>query len=219
MGAARTYTGTQVVIAAATAAIGVGLLTYLAIKLAPATSGSPIKVNGGAMTFWTKKGVTFDTASNGYCVPLGTSGTVQMKLFQPDNYTSTPDQHVTLSSTAQIDLFGFKGTGFAPSNNGVRVLISGSCGSSNGPSALVQPEDGGNSGFYQNMKNAAAPSNRHFVRFQDLSCPSPPSPSADEDSCEHLDRIYVSSTPTSSPPTGAPWGKCDDGQCRLEIGP
>ena len=218
MEAARTYTGTQVAIAAA-AAIGVGLLTYFVIKsFVPATGPSdpPIKVNGGAMTFWTKKGVQFDAPPSGktYCLPLGTasSGTVQLKLFQPDNYTTIPDNKIPLSSSAQVDLFGFKGTGFAPSDNGIRVLIKTSCGNSTDLSAWLQPEEDVNSDFYQNMANGAAPSNRHFVRFwnKDPSCSSPPTPSADEDLCEHLDRIYVN---------GKPWDKCNDGECRLEIGP
>ena len=218
---ARRFTFVHLLLAVA----GTALATFAAVKLyqilTSAPYDSPVKVRGGAMTFRTKKNVPFQNlGGDNYCVSLGAPSTVQIDLFQPGSDPSgIPDKSATLSNGAQIDFLGSTADGSNASSNGSRILITNNpCGSSTGLIATLQPE-GTSSGFYKNRNNASDEDDSHLVRFQDLPCSqSPPSPTADEDTCEHLNTIYINSSPTSSPTSGTKW-HCRNGECLVKIHP
>jgi hypothetical protein len=242
METAKRYTSVQlwafVALTAVLAAIGTRLILNL---LTATTSGnSPVKVRGGAMTFRTESGGQFQQVgtSNSYCIVLSTTSTnLTLDLFQPGNHQKTPNKSIALANQTQIDFFGRNEKGKIKKNgNEIRVLISSSCNGTQGISATLTPI--ADSAFYLNQKDGAsqdgdddpnAPDTSHSVRFQDLDCatnflPIPPSPGAmpqnpngDEDFCENLGLIYVSSAPTTTPTSVDPWARCHNGDCSLEI--
>jgi hypothetical protein len=217
--AVRKYTTAQLIgfslAALAGGAILAGLVAHFMSSTA-APADSPLKVRGGAMTFRTKANNQFSQVPNtsSYCVLLGSpTSTVSLALFQPKDQTATTIQ---LTNQAQIDFFGHTPDGGSASNNGIQVLITSSCNGVTGLSALLQPE-GSNSQFYDHLNNAADEDNARMERFQDIPCSkNPPTPLADEDTCEHMKQFIINSAPTPTPNGGSVY-KCRNGECRVEF--
>ena len=195
-----------------------------------ASTDTPLKVQGGAPTFRTKKNLPFHQVSNNnYCALIGSAtSTLQLKLFQPGNHSPNPDCNISVPSGGQIDFYGRLLNQNPPpytteSMNGIRVTILQSCNGANGLSASLTPEPptsgtSPSSGFYPDRNNIPDDDDAAYIeRFEDLTCSTtPPSSNGDEDTCEHLSSIYINNAATSSPKSGKRW-RCINGECRVEF--
>jgi hypothetical protein len=179
-------------------------------------TNAPVKVRGGAMTFRSTSAFSQDGDGNP-CVPIK-SGT-QVGIFEPGNSGATADNSYPLQTGVQIDFFGHEENGGANSNDGVRVLITSTCnGSSLG--ATIVPEPLSHSSFYPFQDQAKDEDKTTYrKRFLDSACIGTPSPSGDEDTCEHLSTVYVNSSATITPKSNpAQEWLCTDGECDVKIG-
>jgi hypothetical protein len=187
---------------------------------------TPLKVQGGAMTFRLEANAQFymdgailkDRTGNPCVVLNSKDGTVTVNLIQYSG-TSTVDKTATLTSGAEIDLYGHTPRGDAESSNGIQVLLESNCNGSNFGASLIR-EQGGGSDLYANPYrdgNGGADDDKvHMYRFKDTSCVQTASASADEDTCEHLRSVYIYNKPPGKPKSGTPW-MCNSAECRVEF--
>ena len=191
-----------------------------------AGTNSPVKIRGGAMTFRFASGAVIDKDANGnFCSVIDKSTSIS--LFEhPDEKgtTAKADYQYSLSPGVQIDLFGYTRGGKSDSNNGIQVLITNTCKTNQLGASLI-PEPNSSSLFYPFEDNASDdPTDKSTRRrFEDTACvgQQPPDQNGDEDTCEHLAKVYIHSSPSANPKSNlvgnTPWS-CERGECLVLVG-
>ena len=180
----------------------------------------PLKIRGGAMTLryplvdgkdpW----FPYQSGSlSGYCTTLDTSsGKAKLKIFQhPDPDTDDPTEKATTPTIIElkgawfIDLYG-RNPDFTPDpHEGIELRAVADCnGSKNGISVL--PLRGSANSTFYSLDLPSHDGSTFGKRYKKNACP-------DEDACEHLSTIYVSSSSLSSPTSP----DCENGECLVKI--
>jgi hypothetical protein len=201
-------------------ASAVGLVLWVAGQVGPKpplTTSTPVVVRGGAMTF---RAHAFAKDGNKQCLVIGgTPAGATVELFEIGNRTGNPDDSVPLSQVAQMDFMGHKRDWTGEGNNGVRLVITNSCGGMLGATIAAEPNS--NSDFYPNQNATAVDEDKttYKMRFMDDDCESQSSdPTGDEDNCERAANIYIHASAVTKPHDSATktWN-CTDGECEIRI--
>jgi hypothetical protein len=189
--------------------------------IAPSTStvSSPLKVRGGAMTFRSENLWTTDSsATPAPCTQL-TPTSIQLKNVTAVPVTSPPTVEqiqLSLAGSWQIDLFGRKPDG-TEGPNGIRIVAETNCG---GKSGVSLTGESGPGQFYPFKDGQSDEDGVTFIkRYMDPTCSQSPQPSGDKDICEHISKIYINTSPTTTPKSNpAHVYHCLNGECVIGIG-
>jgi hypothetical protein len=180
-------------------------LTQIQQELKPLDqNNSPIKVRGGAMTFYTKKGNKWFKSGNGWCASVDTS---QISFNGFDDVPDGPLQQ-TLTGDWTIAILG------GNPSNGILMQSGSNCNGSGLPSVTITPT--GHGDFYTSDLNLGT-GGKSNKRYRDIS-PScgTATTTNDEDACERMTSITI--TDSAKPQPYKKIGTCSDLDCSVFIG-
>lgn len=193
----------------------VGVLVFSAapLPLTAQSSDTPIKVRGGAMTFfsqgtWSSKSKT----SKSFCTTLDPKDVTVVKVERFFDNEDRKDGALTLASpTWRIELRGHEereGAHLTPSQNGIVMQASPlDCSDKQTGMASVRISPLGSGGFYPS--DLPHVGRYHGDRRFASTC------TKDRDRCERIAQIKVFDTDPTKPKHTF---RCPDGECTLLIG-
>jgi hypothetical protein len=154
-----------------------------------------------------------------YVINNGTGSAATITLI-PDLTNPQPVSY-TVPVGGQVDLIGSDSIHSQASGNGIQLLVVSTCGPSKllGVAFITEPNT--NSMFYSSRDEAVDDDKTVVKRFLDGDCAEDPG-TGDEDTCEHLFKIFIhlKATPSGADPTknadqSLP---CPDGECEVDVG-
>ncbi|HEX4321166.1 MAG TPA: hypothetical protein VHZ52_09700 [Acidobacteriaceae bacterium] len=204
-------------VVAGVAALAIALIPGIH-RMWPMSGGStntPIKVRGGAMTFrypGDSQGNTqwHSYGTSGWCIPLDTTGgKVKLKIItdpdsDPDSDTSSVETVYTLTGDWVVDLHGRLPDFTSDPSEGIEITPTATCNSNQNGIALTSI-DKTQTGFYPS--DLPSDGQTYNKRYQRLTC-------SDEDKCEHMGSVNVTTGGKVKKPVD-----CENGECIVKIVP